>query len=124
MCVAQAGDDCQLPGLNHHLPIRTEVAADFCKSESENAAARALKGSHVRYEMIAVWTNLRSKVQMSEHENRQFVEQSCANLKADEIPTLLQSITCQLSEVENVPFAGKRQEPVAVGEFFPTFVAA
>jgi uncharacterized protein len=46
------------------------------------------------------------------------------NLKADEIPMLLQSITCQLSEVETVPFAGKRQEPVAVGEFFPTLVAA
>lgn len=61
---------------------------------------------------------------MSEHENRQFVEQAYANFKAGEIPTLLQSmsedVTWQLPEVENVPFAGKRQGRGAVGEFFST----
>ena len=45
---------------------------------------------------------------MSEHENRQLVEQAYANFKAGDIPTLLQSmsedITWQLPEVENVPF--------------------
>ncbi|WP_409192596.1 nuclear transport factor 2 family protein [Bradyrhizobium sp. RDM4] len=61
---------------------------------------------------------------MSEHENRQFVEQAYANFKTGEIPTLLQSmsedVTWQLPEVENVPFAGKRQGRGAVGEFFST----
>jgi ketosteroid isomerase-like protein len=45
---------------------------------------------------------------MSEHENRQLVERAYANFKAGDIPTLLQSmsedITWQLPEVENVPF--------------------
>ena len=64
---------------------------------------------------------------MSEHENRQFVEQAYANFKAGDIPTLLQSmsedITWQLPEVENVPFAGKRQGRGAVGEFFSTLAS-
>ena len=59
---------------------------------------------------------------MSEHENRQFVEQAYATFKAGDIPTLLQSlsedVTWQLPEIENVPFAGKRQGRGAVGEFF------
>ena len=59
---------------------------------------------------------------MSEHENRQLVEQAYANFKAGDIPTLLQSmsedIAWQLPEVENVPFSGKRQGRAAVGEFF------
>jgi hypothetical protein len=59
---------------------------------------------------------------MSEHENRQLVEQAYATFKTGDIPTLLQSmsedITWQLPEVENVPFAGKRQGRGAVGEFF------
>jgi ketosteroid isomerase-like protein len=50
---------------------------------------------------------------MSEHENRQFVEQAYATFKAGDIPTLLQSlsedVTWQLPEIENVPFSGKRQ---------------
>jgi len=64
---------------------------------------------------------------MSEHENRQLVEQAYANFKAGDIPTLLQSmsedITWQLPEVENVPFAGKRQGRGAVGEFFSTLAS-
>jgi uncharacterized protein len=59
---------------------------------------------------------------MSEHENRQLVELAYANFKAGDVPTLLQSmsedITWQLPEIENVPFAGKRQGRGAVGEFF------
>ena len=55
-------------------------------------------------------------------ENRQLVEQAYANFKAGDIPTLLQSmsedITWQTPEVENVPFSGKRQGRGAVGEFF------
>jgi ketosteroid isomerase-like protein len=61
---------------------------------------------------------------MSEHENRQFVEQAYATFKAGDIPTLLQSlsedVTWPLPEIENVPFAGKRQGRGAVGEFFST----
>ena len=64
---------------------------------------------------------------MSEHENRQFVEQAYANFKAGDIPTLLQSlsedVTWQLPEIENVPFAGKRQGRGAVGEFFSTLAS-
>ena len=64
---------------------------------------------------------------MSEHENRQFVEQAYANFKAGDIPTLLQSmsedISWQLPEVEDVPFAGKRQGRGAVGEFFSTLAS-
>lgn len=59
---------------------------------------------------------------MSEHDNRQLIEQAYANFKAGDIPTLLQSmsedITWQLPEVENVPFTGKRQGRGAVAEFF------
>jgi ketosteroid isomerase-like protein len=59
---------------------------------------------------------------MSEHENRQLVEQAYATFKVGDIPTLLQSlsedVTWQLPEIENVPFAGKRQGRGAVGEFF------
>src|SRR5450755_346214 len=66
-------------------------------------------------------------VQMSEHENRQFVEQAYATFKAGDIPTLLQSlsedVTWQLPEIENVPFAGKRQGRGAVGEFFSTLAS-
>jgi len=64
---------------------------------------------------------------MSEHENRQLVEQAYATFKAGDIPTLLQSmsedITWQLPEVENVPFSGKRQGRGAVGEFFSTLAS-
>jgi uncharacterized protein len=66
-------------------------------------------------------------VQMSEHENRQFVEQAYATFKAGDIPTLLQSlsedVTWQLPEIENVPFADKRQGRGAVGEFFSTLAS-
>jgi len=59
---------------------------------------------------------------MSEHENRQLIEQAYANFKAGNIPALLQSmsedITWQLPEIENVPFAGKRAGRGAVAEFF------
>lgn len=59
---------------------------------------------------------------MSEHDNRQLIERAYANFKAGDIPTLLQSmsedITWQLPEVENVPFTGKRQGRGAVAEFF------
>jgi len=64
---------------------------------------------------------------MSEHENRQFVEQAYATFKAGDIPTLLQSlsedVTWQLPEIENVPFSGKRQGRGAVGEFFSTLAS-
>jgi len=64
---------------------------------------------------------------MSEHESRQLVEQAYANFKAGDIQTLLQSmsedITWQLPDVENVPFAGKRQGRGAVGEFFSTLAS-
>ena len=64
---------------------------------------------------------------MSEHENRQLVEQAYANFKAGDIPTLLQSmsedITWQMPEIENVPFSGKRQGRGAVGEFFSTLAS-
>jgi ketosteroid isomerase-like protein len=64
---------------------------------------------------------------MSEHENRQLVEQAYATFKAGDIPTLLQSlsedVTWQLPEIENVPFAGKRQGRGAVGEFFSTLAS-
>src|SRR5256885_12310830 len=67
------------------------------------------------------------RVQMSEHENRQLVEQAYATFKAGDIPTLLQSlsedVTWQLPEIENVPFAGKRQGRGAVGEFFSTLAS-
>jgi uncharacterized protein len=62
------------------------------------------------------------RVQMSDHENRQLVEQAYASFKAGDIPTLLQSmsedIIWQLPEIENVPFAGKRRGRGAVAEFF------
>jgi ketosteroid isomerase-like protein len=64
---------------------------------------------------------------MSEHENRQLVEQAYANFKAGDIPKLLQSlsedVTWQLPEIENVPFAGKRQGRGPVGEFFSTLAS-
>jgi ketosteroid isomerase-like protein len=64
---------------------------------------------------------------MSEHENRPLVEQAYATFKAGDIPTLLQSlsedVTWQLPEIENVPFAGKRQGRGAVGEFFSTLAS-
>ena len=64
---------------------------------------------------------------MSEHENRQLVEQAYATFKAGDISTLLQSlsedVTWQLPEIENVPFAGKRQGRGAVGEFFSTLAS-
>ena len=64
---------------------------------------------------------------MSEHENRQLVEQAYANFKASDIPKLLQSmsedITWQLPEVENVPFSGKRRGRGAIGEFFSTLAS-
>ena len=60
-------------------------------------------------------------------ENRQLVEKAYANFKAGDIPTLLQSmsedITWQLPEIENVPFSGKRQGRGAVGEFFSTLAS-
>ena len=61
-------------------------------------------------------------------ENRQLVEKAYANFKAGDIPTLLQSmsedITWQTPEVENVPFSGKRQgRRGAVGEFFSTLAS-
>src|SRR4051812_45557456 len=66
-------------------------------------------------------------MQMSEQENRQLVEQTYITFKAGDIPTLLQSlsedITWQLPEVENVPFSGKRQGRGAVGEFFSTLAS-
>jgi ketosteroid isomerase-like protein len=59
---------------------------------------------------------------MSEHENRQVVEQAYVTFKAGDIPTLLQSmsenITWQLPEIENVHFSGKRQGRGAVGVLF------
>lgn len=64
---------------------------------------------------------------MSEQENRQAVEQAYASFKAGDIQTLLQSmseeVTWQLPEIENVPFAGKRQGRDAVGEFFSTLAS-
>jgi uncharacterized protein len=64
---------------------------------------------------------------MSEQENRQIVEQAYANFKAGDIPTLLRSmsddVSWQLPEIENVPFAGKRQGRGAVGEFFSTLAS-
>jgi hypothetical protein len=64
---------------------------------------------------------------MGEHENRQIVEQAYANFKAGDIKTLLQSmtddVTWKLPEIENVPFAGKRQGRGAVGEFFSTLAS-
>ena len=64
---------------------------------------------------------------MSEHENRQIVEQAYVTFKAGDIPTLLQSmsenVTWQLPEIENVPFSGKRQGRGAVGEFFSTLAS-
>ena len=64
---------------------------------------------------------------MSEHENRQLVEQAYAQFKAGDIATLLQSmsedVTWQLPEIENVPFSGKRQGRGAVGEFFSTLAS-
>ena len=64
---------------------------------------------------------------MSEHENRQVVEQAYVTFKAGDIPTLLQSmsenITWRLPEIENVHFSGKRQGRGAVGEFFSTLAS-
>ena len=64
---------------------------------------------------------------MSEQENRQLVEQAYANFKAGDIPTLLQSmsedVTWQLPEIENVPFASKRHGRDAVAEFFLTLAS-
>jgi uncharacterized protein len=64
---------------------------------------------------------------MSEQENRQLVEQAYAKFKAGDIPTLLQSmsedITWQLPQVENVPLGGKRQGRGEVGEFFSTLAS-
>jgi uncharacterized protein len=64
---------------------------------------------------------------MSEQENRQLVEQAYTNFKNGDIPTLLQSmsedITWQLPEVENVPFAGKRHGRSAVAQFFSTLAS-
>jgi hypothetical protein len=64
---------------------------------------------------------------MSEQESRQLVEQAYANFKAGDIQTLLQltseDITWRLPEIENVPFAGKRQGRGAVGEFFSTLAS-
>ena len=64
---------------------------------------------------------------MSEQENRQLVEQAYVTFKSGDIPTLLQSmsedVTWQLPEIENVPFAGKRQGRGALGEFFSTLAS-
>jgi len=64
---------------------------------------------------------------MSEPENRRLVEQAYASFKAGDIPTLLESmsedITWQLPEIENVPFAGKRQGRGAVAQFFTTLAS-
>jgi ketosteroid isomerase-like protein len=80
------------------------------------------------YKMIAFHPKcVIGRVQMSDHENRQLIEQAYAKFKAGDIPTLLQSmseyITWQLPEIENVPFSGKRQGRGAVGEFFSTLAS-
>jgi ketosteroid isomerase-like protein len=59
---------------------------------------------------------------MSEQENTEIVREAYRNFKAGDIGALLnqmtEDVTWQLAEIEKVPFAGKRQGPEQVGQFF------
>ena len=59
---------------------------------------------------------------MSEQENTSIVHQAYANFKSGDIANLLgllsDDVEWQLPEIENIPFAGKRQGPEQVGQFF------
>ncbi|MBV9211948.1 MAG: nuclear transport factor 2 family protein [Acidobacteria bacterium] len=65
---------------------------------------------------------------MSEQQNRQVIEQAYQNFKTGDIQALLgqltEDVSWQLAEMNNVPFAGKRQGQAAVGEFFATLADA
>ncbi|HEY9230610.1 MAG TPA: nuclear transport factor 2 family protein [Blastocatellia bacterium] len=59
---------------------------------------------------------------MSEQENTSIVHQAYANFKSGDIAALLamlsEDVQWQLPEIEDLPFAGKRQGPEQVGQFF------
>lgn len=61
---------------------------------------------------------------MSEQENIKLVQQAYENFKSGDIQSLLgllaDDVSWQLPEIENVPFAGKRQGRESVGQFFST----
>jgi ketosteroid isomerase-like protein len=65
---------------------------------------------------------------MSEQENIAVVQQAYNNFKTGNIQALLDllspDVTWELPEMENVPFAGKRQGREEVGEFFATLGAS
>lgn len=59
---------------------------------------------------------------MSEQENTEIVREAYRNFKTGDIEALMNlfsdDVTWQLPEMENVPFAGKRQGRVEVAQFF------
>jgi uncharacterized protein len=65
---------------------------------------------------------------MNEQENTKLVRQAYASFESGDIGSLLgllsDDIQWQLPEIENVPFAGKRQGREAVGQFFASLAAA
>lgn len=65
---------------------------------------------------------------MSEQENTKLVQQAYANFDSGDIESLLgllsDDIQWQLPDISNVPFAGKRQGPEAVGQFFASLAEA
>jgi uncharacterized protein len=65
---------------------------------------------------------------MSEQENTKLVQQAYASFESGDIQALLgllsDDIQWQLPDIENVPFAGKRQGREAVGQFFASLAEA
>jgi uncharacterized protein len=65
---------------------------------------------------------------MSDQDNVKLAQQAYANFQSGDIQALLASLSddieWQLPEIANVPFAGKRQGPEAVGQFFSSLAEA
>jgi uncharacterized protein len=65
---------------------------------------------------------------MNEQENTRLIQQVYGNFDSGDIQSLLgalsEDIQWQLPEIENVPFAGKRQGREAVGQFFASLAEA
>jgi ketosteroid isomerase-like protein len=65
---------------------------------------------------------------MSEQDNISIVKQAYANFQSGDIASLLglmaDDVQWTLPEIENVPFAGKRQGQAAVADFFSSVAAS